>query len=138
GACFPCLPGEAKRALGADNGRGFGRALDRFGGSALRKSGSNLEGERIWPFWNWWGRWRGYYRQAETRVAEEGYMGRSRVEMLGLRYEAERLVRSGVSRAQVSQMLGVHTQTLAQWALAEKWRKKDIDLERSGWTTKRT
>jgi hypothetical protein len=65
-------------------------------------------------------------------------MARSRVEMLGLEYEAERLVREGMSRAEVSRMLGVHTQTLAQWALQGRWRKKDLDLERSGRTTKRT
>ena len=52
-------------------------------------------------------------------------MARSRVEMMGLEYEAERRVRAGVARAEVSR--GVHTQTLAQWA-----------LQRSGGETQRT
>ena len=65
-------------------------------------------------------------------------MARSRVEMLGLQYEAENLVRDGMSRAEVSRMLGVHSQTLAQWALQGRWRKKDLDLEHSGATTRRT
>jgi hypothetical protein len=58
--------------------------------------------------------------------------------MMGLQYEAERLVRAGVPRAEVSRMLGVHTQTLAQWALQGQWRKKDLDLEGSGSETQRT
>jgi hypothetical protein len=58
--------------------------------------------------------------------------------MMGLQYEAERLVRSGMPRAEVSRMLGVHSQTLAQWALSGKWRKKDIELEGSGGTARRT
>jgi hypothetical protein len=58
--------------------------------------------------------------------------------MMGLEYEAERLVRSGMPRAEVSRMLGVHTQTLAQWALQGQWRKKDLDLEGSGSETQRT
>lgn len=65
-------------------------------------------------------------------------MVRSRVELMGLEFEAERLVREGVSRADVSRMLGVHPQTLAGWALKGGWRKKDLDLERSGATTRRT
>lgn len=40
-------------------------------------------------------------------------MARSHVELMGLEYEAERLVRSGESRAEVSRLLGVSVQTLA-------------------------
>ncbi len=57
-------------------------------------------------------------------------MARSYAEMMGLEVEAERLVRMGESRAEVSRRLGVHTQTLAQWALRGGWRKKDLDMER--------
>ena len=64
-------------------------------------------------------------------------MSRSGVELMGLRYEAERLVRQGESRADVARMLGVHPQTLAGWALKDGWRKKDLDLERSGAITRR-
>lgn len=64
-------------------------------------------------------------------------MAKSSVEIYGLQYEAERLVRSGESRAEVSRMLNVHPQTLAGWALRGGWRKKDLDIERSAATTKR-
>lgn len=57
-------------------------------------------------------------------------MGRSNAELMGLEYEAERLVRMGESRAEVSRRLGVHPQTLATWALRGGWRKKDLDMER--------
>ncbi len=65
-------------------------------------------------------------------------MARSSVELTGLAYEAERLVRAGESRADVSRWLGVHPQTLAGWALRGGWRKKDLDLEWSAGTTRRT
>lgn len=58
-------------------------------------------------------------------------MGRSHGELMALEVEAERLVRCGESRAEVSRMLGVHPQTLATWALRGRWRKKDLDRERS-------
>lgn len=58
-------------------------------------------------------------------------MARSYAELMGLEVEAERLVRSGESRADVSRRLGVSVQTLAGWALRGGWRKKDLDLERS-------
>lgn len=58
-------------------------------------------------------------------------MARSYSELMGLEFEAERLVRSGESRAEVSRRLGVHPQTLATWALRGGWRKKDLDMERS-------
>jgi hypothetical protein len=58
-------------------------------------------------------------------------MARSYSECMGLEVEAERLVRCGVSRAEVSVRLGVHPQTLAAWALRGRWRKKDLDMERS-------
>lgn len=64
-------------------------------------------------------------------------MARSRVELMGLEFEAERLVRAGESRAQVSRVLGVSVQTLAGWALRGGWRKKDIELEKSGAITRR-
>ena len=64
-------------------------------------------------------------------------MARSRVELFGLEFEAERLVRSGESRAEVARRLNVHPQTLACWALRGGWRKKDLDLERSVATTRR-
>jgi len=57
---------------------------------------------------------------------------------MGLEAEAERLVRMGESRAEVSRRLGVHPQTLACWALRGGWRKKDLDLERSAEATRRT
>lgn len=57
-------------------------------------------------------------------------MPRSRTELMGLMFEAERLVREGVSRAEVSRQLGVHAQTLAGWALRHGWRLKDIEAER--------
>lgn len=59
-------------------------------------------------------------------------MTRSRVELMGLEFEAERLVRAGESRAEVSRILGVSMQTLAGWALRGGWRKKDLELEASG------
>jgi len=65
-------------------------------------------------------------------------MSRSYAELMGLEAEAERLVRSGESRAEVSRRLGVSVQTLAGWALRGGWRKKDLDLERSGEATHRT
>jgi transposase-like protein len=65
-------------------------------------------------------------------------MPRSYAEIMGLQYEAERLVRMGESRAEVARRLGVHPQTLAGWALAHGWRKKDLDLERSGQATRQT
>lgn len=64
-------------------------------------------------------------------------MTRSRVELMGLAFEAERLVRAGESRAEVSRMLGVSVQTLAGWALRGGWRKKDLELEASGAITRR-
>ncbi len=64
-------------------------------------------------------------------------MARSGVELMGLQYEAERLVRSGVSRAEVSRLLDVSVQTLAGWALRGGWRKKDLELELSGKITRR-
>jgi hypothetical protein len=64
-------------------------------------------------------------------------MARSYVELMGLEYEAERLVRSGESRAEVARLLGVHPQTLAGWALRGGWRTKDLDRERSGAITRR-
>lgn len=64
-------------------------------------------------------------------------MARSRVELMGLEYEAERMVRSDVARAEVARMLGVHQQTLAGWALRGGWRRKDLDMERSGVMTRR-
>ena len=65
-------------------------------------------------------------------------MARSYSELMGLEFEAERLVRSGESRAEVSRRLGVHPQTLATWALRGGWRKKDLDMERSSEATLRT
>jgi hypothetical protein len=65
-------------------------------------------------------------------------MARSYPELMGLQVEAERLVRAGESRAEVSRRLGVHPQTLAQWALQGGWRKKDIDMERQAEVTTRT
>jgi hypothetical protein len=68
---------------------------------------------------------------------KEAVMARSRVELMGLEFEAERLVRAGESRAPVSRLLGVSVQTLAGWALRGGWRKKDIELEASGAITRR-
>ena len=65
-------------------------------------------------------------------------MARSYAELMGLEFEAERLVRSGESRAEVSRRLGVHPQTLATWALRGGWRRKDLDMERSGEATRAT
>lgn len=65
-------------------------------------------------------------------------MTRSYAELMGLEVEAERLVRCGESRAEVARRLGVHPQTLATWALRGGWRKKDLDLERSGEATRET
>ena len=65
-------------------------------------------------------------------------MSRSYAELMGLEYEAERLVRAGESRAEVSRRLGVSVQTLAGWALRGGWRKKDIELERNPEITRKT
>lgn len=64
-------------------------------------------------------------------------MARSRVELMGLEFEAERLVRAGTPRAEVSRILGVSVQTLAGWALRGGWRRKDLELEASGAITRR-
>ena len=69
---------------------------------------------------------------------KEGDVARSYAELMGLEFEAERLVRSGESRAEVSRRLGVHPQTLATWALRGGWRRKDLDMERSGEATRAT
>ena len=58
-------------------------------------------------------------------------MARSRIELWGLEVEAERLVRDGYSRAEVSRMLGVPATTLSGWALRHGWRKKDLEHERA-------
>lgn len=71
------------------------------------------------------------------RSQKEAVMARSHVELFGLEFEAERLVRSGESRAEVARRLNVHPQTLAGWALRGGWRKKDLDLERSVAITRR-
>jgi hypothetical protein len=63
-------------------------------------------------------------------LAKEEVMARTSAELMGLEVEAERLVRMGESRAEVSRRLGVSPQTLAGWALRGGWRKKDIELER--------
>jgi len=65
-------------------------------------------------------------------------MARSYAETMGLEYEAERLVRMGESRAEVSRRLGVHPQTLAGWALRGGWRKKDLEMERNKEITRAT
>lgn len=65
-------------------------------------------------------------------------MPRSYPELMGLEIEAERLVRMGESRAEVSRRLGVHPMTLAGWALRGGWRKKDLDRERSAEATRET
>lgn len=65
-------------------------------------------------------------------------MARSYAELMGLEVEAERLVRMGESRAEVSRRLGVHPQTLAAWALRGGWRKKDLDMERNAEITRET
>ena len=65
-------------------------------------------------------------------------MARSYAELMGLEVEAERLVRCGESRAEVSRRLGVHPQTLATWALRGGWRQKDLDLERSAEASRET
>lgn len=57
---------------------------------------------------------------------------------MGLAFEAERLVRLGESRAEVSRRLGVHVSTLSQWALRGGWRKKDLDMERTVASTRAT
>ncbi|MDP3493940.1 MAG: hypothetical protein Q8R82_12565 [Hyphomonadaceae bacterium] len=69
---------------------------------------------------------------------KEGDVARSYAELMGLEFEAERLVRQGTSRAEVSRRLGVHPQTLSTWALRGGWRKKDLDMERSGEATHKT
>jgi uncharacterized protein YhaN len=56
--------------------------------------------------------------------------GRSKVELELLRLEAERRVRAGQSRAEVSRVLGVAPMTLAGWALKYRWRQKDLEEER--------
>ena len=48
-------------------------------------------------------------------------MARSYAELMGLEFEAERLVRAGESRAEVSRRLGVHPTTLSGWALRGGW-----------------
>lgn len=65
-------------------------------------------------------------------------MARAYAELMGLEFEAERLVRMGESRAEVSRRLGVHPQTLAGWALRGGWRKKDLDMERNKAITRAT
>lgn len=65
-------------------------------------------------------------------------MARSYPELMGLEFEAERLVRMGESRAEVSRRLGVSLSTLSQWALRGGWRKKDLDMERSSEATLET
>jgi transposase-like protein len=65
-------------------------------------------------------------------------MARSTAELMGLQYEAERMVRMGESRAEVARRLGLHQQTLAGWALKYGWRRKDLELERSAEATRRT
>ncbi|MEZ6028711.1 MAG: hypothetical protein R3C46_03075 [Hyphomonadaceae bacterium] len=65
-------------------------------------------------------------------------MARSYAELMGLEFEAERLVRAGESRAEVSRRLGVHLSTLAQWALRGGWRKKDLEMERNTEITRKT
>lgn len=55
---------------------------------------------------------------------------RTKAELDVLRAEAERRVRAGESRAEVSRALGVHLQTLAEWALRFGWRQKDLEAER--------
>jgi transposase-like protein len=65
-------------------------------------------------------------------------MTRSYAELMGLEFEAERLVRAGESRAEVSRRLGVHPTTLSGWALRGGWRKKDLDLERNPEITRKT
>lgn len=72
------------------------------------------------------------------RLLMEVVMARSYAETMGLEFEAERLVRMGESRAEVSRRLGVPLQTLAGWALRGGWRKKDLDLERNADLTRRT
>src|SRR5262245_46832540 len=56
--------------------------------------------------------------------------GRTKVELELLRLEAERRVRGGQSRAEVSRMLGIAPMTLAGWALKHGWRQKDLEEER--------
>jgi hypothetical protein len=63
---------------------------------------------------------------------------RTYAELMGLEVEAERLVRMGESRAEVSRRLGVHPMTLAGWALRGGWRKKDLDMERAAEATRET
>lgn len=72
------------------------------------------------------------------RPQEEDAVARTYAELLGLQAEAERLVRQGESRAEVSRRLGVSVQTLAGWALRGGWRRKDLDLERSREATQKT
>ena len=64
------------------------------------------------------------------RLARGVILARSYGELMGLEVEAERLVRMGDSRAEVSRRLGGHPQTLAAWAQRGGWRKKDLDMER--------
>lgn len=47
------------------------------------------------------------------RLQKEACVSRSYSGLMGLEFEAERLVRSGESRAEVSRRLDVHPQTLA-------------------------
>ena len=62
---------------------------------------------------------------------------RSSLELTALNVRAERLVREGYSRADVSRMLGVSAATLAQWALRQGWRKKDLEYEAADRTLQR-
>ncbi len=72
------------------------------------------------------------------RLLMEVMMAWSYAETMGLEFEAERLVRVGESRAEVSRRLGVPLQTLAGWALRGGWRKKDFDMGRNADLTPRT
>ncbi len=65
-------------------------------------------------------------------------MARSYAETMGLEFKAQRLVRMGESRAEVSRRLGVPLQALAGWALRGGWRMKDLDMERNADLTRRT
>ncbi len=109
------------RSVGADNMLGLGGWIR-----------PGWAGVRVGVRRSWWA-----VRSRVVRVWEAG-MRRSGAEIMGLQYEAERLVRQGMARAEVSRRLGVHTQTLAQWALQGGWRKKDLDYARSTEATRKT